>query len=122
MKPSDLKEIFDPIVGQVINLVMGQIIATKAKIKAVLLVGGFGQSNNQKELLRRTLINKFNTIKVLQPPDAWTAVVRGAVIKGLAICDNKLATVHVGARAARKHYRVKFYTTYNKALHAKATR
>lgn len=122
MKPSDLKEIFDPIVGQIISLVWGQIVATKVKVKAVLLVGGFGQSNYLKEQIRGAMIKRSKKIEVLQPPDAWTAVVRGAVMKGLANCDDKLARVQIGPRAARKHYGVKFNTTYDEALHANATR
>ena len=106
MNPLDLEKIFEPIVQQVIKLVKDQIIATNRKIMAVLLVGGFGQNNYLKERLRMALINRSSKIEVIQPPHAWTAVVRGAVMKGLATYDSKLAVVHVGPRVARKHYGV----------------
>jgi molecular chaperone DnaK (HSP70) len=115
MKPSDLQDIFDPIVKQVIELVKGQIKATNVKIKAVLLVGGFGQSNYLKEQLRTTL---GDSIEVIQPPHAWTAVVRGAVMKGLAISDKNLAMVDVKGRTARKHYGVIVGVEYDAKRHS----
>ena len=118
MKPSDLKDIFEPIVKQVIELVWNQIKATKVEIKAVLLVGGFGQNIYLKERLRSALINKTNNIEVIQPPHAWTAVVRGAVMKGLANYDSKLAAVHVGRRTARKHYGLCTTTAYDETKHS----
>lgn len=122
MKPSDMKEIFEPIVKQVIDLVWGQIKATRRKIKAVLLVGGFGQNNYLKERLRKGLINNINQIEVIQPPHAWTAVVRGAVMKGIANHDNKLVAVHIGPRAARKHYGILLETDYDETVHSVQTR
>ena len=37
-------------------------------------------------------------------PNSWTAVVRGALMKGLASASPASATVKVSARSARKHY------------------
>jgi molecular chaperone DnaK (HSP70) len=93
--------IFEPVVGKIIKLVKAQILSTSQKINAVLLVGGFGQNNHLKECLRSSL---GSSILVLQPPNAWTAVVRGAVMLGLARANSKLAAVGLVSRAARKHY------------------
>lgn len=77
--------------------------STNKTIRAVLLVGGFGQNNYLKERLRSTL---GSSVAVLQPPNAWTAVVRGAVMMGLANANSKYAAVGIESRAARKHYGV----------------
>jgi hypothetical protein len=122
MKPSDMKDIFEPVVKQVIDLVWGQIKETRVKIKAILLVGGFGQNNYLKERLRSALINDINKIEVIQPPHAWTAVVRGAVMKGIANYDNSLAVVHIGPRTARKHYGIWLETSYDETVHSEQTR
>jgi hypothetical protein len=101
IKAAEVKGIFDPIVDKIIKLVDDQIQATNRTISAVLLVGGFGQNNYLKERLRTSL---SNTVQILQPPNAWTAVVRGAVIMGLARSDPRLTSVGLVSRAARKHY------------------
>lgn len=119
MKPSDLKAIFEPIVTQIIKLVKDQIKASNTKIKAVLLVGGFGQNNYLKEQLRIALGSK---IEVMQPPHAWTAVVQGAVMKGLATYDHNLADVVVGGRTARKHYGSTVTKKFDPAIHSPSTK
>lgn len=98
-----MNNIFEPVVGKIIKLVKGQILATNKKVNAVLLVGGFGQNNYLKERLRSSL---GKSIAVLQPPNAWTAVVRGAVMVGLTRANSNLAAVGLVSRAARKHYGV----------------
>jgi molecular chaperone DnaK (HSP70) len=114
IKPAEMKGIFDPIIEKVIELVKGQIKTTKTKIRAVLLVGGFGQNNYLKERLRTTL---GSSIDVLQPPNAWTAVVRGAVMMGLARANSKLAAVGLVSRAARKHYGIELSCEYDENEH-----
>jgi tRNA A37 threonylcarbamoyltransferase TsaD len=122
MSPLDLEKIFEPVVQQVVGLIKEQIVATNRKITAVLLVGGFGQNNYLKERLRSALTNSANKIEVIQPPHAWTAVVQGAVMKGLATYDSKLAIVHVGPRKARKHYGVWLNQKYDTAVHERTSR
>lgn len=118
MPSSDLKEIFLPVIQDVIELVQGQISNTNAAsditIRAVLLVGGFGQNQYLKEELRRAV---GPAIEVLQPPNAWTAVVRGAVMMGLARSDEGLAKVKVGERRARKHYGIELAVTFREEDH-----
>ena len=109
-----MNNIFEPVVGKIIQLVKGQIAATKKKIKTVLLVGGFGQNNYLKERLRSSL---DKSITVLQPPNAWTAVARGAVMMGLARTNSKLAAVGLVSRAARKHYGVELNESFKSKKH-----
>ncbi|TVY82722.1 Heat shock 70 kDa protein 12A [Lachnellula suecica] len=110
----EMQEIFDPVIQQVIELIQGQIRATEKNIRAVLLVGGFGQSMHLKERLRNAL---GDTIEVLQPPNAWTSVVRGAVMMGLARANSRLASVSMESRTARKHYGLKLNFEFDLAIH-----
>lgn len=64
---SDVRTIFEPVVKEVISLVRGQISATKAPVKAVLLVGGFGQNTFLRDSIRQAL-SPLN-IEVMQSPN-----------------------------------------------------
>lgn len=114
VKVAEVKGIFDPIVNKIIKLVDDQIRTTSRKIRAVLLVGGFGQNNYLKECLRTSL---SSTIQILQPPNAWTAVVRGAVMMGLARSDPRLTSVGLVSRAARKHYGADMSVPFDETRH-----
>lgn len=115
LKASDLQVIFEPVVQEVINLVKGQIAASNVPIRAVLLVGGFGASSYLKERLRSST---DRNIQIMQPPNAWLAVVQGAVMKGLAqSAPEKLTTVKVQNRKARKHYGTEWRSRYDEKLH-----
>lgn len=115
----DMESLFSPIVEKVIALTQGQINSVGSTIRAVLLVGGFGQNNHLKECLRTAVGPK---IEVLQPPDAWTAVVRGAVMMGLALNDQRLASVSLESRKARKHYGIELQVRFDGALHEERKR
>ena len=114
MKATDLRGIFEPIINQIIELVRGQIRATNKNVKAVLLVGGFGQNNYLKESLRDAL---GGSVRVLQPVNAWTAVVRGAVMMGLAHTNSQLAQVTLVSWRARKHYGLQLSTEFDAQVH-----
>ncbi|KAJ5207500.1 Heat shock protein 70 family [Penicillium cf. griseofulvum] len=76
-----VKGIFDPIIKQVENLVAEQRMSVKATghaTKAIILVGGLGASG----YLFKRLQAASDGIQVMQPPNAWSAVARGAVIRG----------------------------------------
>ena len=60
----EMKTIFDPVVDEVLKLVKGQIEATKSSVKAILLVGGFGQS----PYLHKRICEVVGDIDVMQPP------------------------------------------------------
>lgn len=113
LQPGDLKGIFEPIIINIIELVQGKIKYSSKKIKAVLLVGGFGQNNYLKERLRSSL----GGIDVLQPPNSWSAIMRGAVMMGLSRADIKLAAINVTSRTARKHYGTLLMVPYDSSKH-----
>jgi molecular chaperone DnaK (HSP70) len=102
MTGADLLPIFQVVIREVIKLVKGQILATGGTVKGILLVGGFGQS----PFLRETMRKEISNISVIQPPNGWTAVVRGALIKGLAEVIPSLTRIKIDSRLARKHYGV----------------
>ncbi|KAK0705553.1 hypothetical protein B0H67DRAFT_386378 [Lasiosphaeris hirsuta] len=115
LKAADLQTIFEPVVQEVIKLVKDQITSSKVPIRAVLLVGGFGASNYLKERLRNAV---DRNIQIMQPPNAWLAVVHGAVMKGLAqSAPEKLTMVKVQNRKARKHYGTEWRTRYDEKIH-----
>lgn len=95
-----------------------------------MLVGGFGQSNYLYNRLKRhfgksTLpqpyqvprsgVITFPSIEVMQPLYAWTAVVRGAVIRGL---EGSM----VVNRKARCHYGTSYATIWEEGKHPVADR
>lgn len=96
-----------------------------------MLVGGFGQSNYLYSCLKqhfntptspppyserpRSGIASASGIEVMQPLYAWTAVVRGAVIRGL---EGSM----VVTRKARYHYGTSYATVWEEDKHPIADR
>ncbi|KAI9856327.1 MAG: hypothetical protein M1813_009163 [Trichoglossum hirsutum] len=110
----EVRAIFDPVVNEVVSLVKSQIKATRRTVRAVLMVGGFGQNAYLKE---RITVSINRNIEVIQTINSWTAVVRGALMKGLEEVAPTLADVRVTSRCARKHYGIEIRTTYNGDIH-----
>ncbi|KAI0479249.1 actin-like ATPase domain-containing protein [Xylariaceae sp. FL0804] len=137
---AEIKDIFEPVVKQVCDLVQGQVDGLRAKgeiVSGIVLVGGFGQS----EFLYKRLKSHFTSgapppyserpthalvssraaggpgpleggsIEVMQPVYAWTAVVRGAVLRGL---EGNM----VVSRRARMHYGTSYATVYDEDRHS----
>ncbi len=108
--------IFEPVILQIIQLVQDQIRSSKVSIRAVLLVGGFGSSTYLRQRLRNALGGK---IQIMQPPNAWLAVVNGAVMKGLALsAPTRLTQVKIENRVARRHYGTEWALRYDESKHA----
>jgi phosphoribosylformylglycinamidine (FGAM) synthase-like amidotransferase family enzyme len=59
----EVRAIFDPVVNEVVSLVKSQIKATRRDVKAVLMVGGFGQNAYLKE---RITVSINRNIEVIQ--------------------------------------------------------
>ncbi|KAL8366030.1 hypothetical protein RB595_004694 [Gaeumannomyces hyphopodioides] len=132
---AQVKDIFEPVVKEVCDLVQGQVDGLRAKggvVSGIILVGGFGQS----DYLYRRLKAHFTSaapppyserpthagsssqggddnasIEVMQPLYAWTAVVRGAVLRGL---EGSM----VISRKARYHYGTSYATVYDEDKHS----
>lgn len=102
---------------EVITLVKGQIASTGKTVKAVLMVGGFGQNAYLRESIRAAI---DPGIEVMQPPNGWTAVVRGALMKGLSQVEPTTARVKVASRTARKHYGTEIMSRFDPAKHLRS--
>lgn len=76
------REVFDPVVNQVLELIEGQLAKVDQPIHALLLVGGFAGSEYLKHQVEARFHTRIRTIA--RPPDADTATLRGAAQYGLA--------------------------------------
>lgn len=101
---TELRAIFEPVFNEILKSVRDQIGASKTPVTAVIVVGGFGCNSYLCDEIRREIVQLPGKIQVIQPANAWTAVVRGALMKGLATVSPAAKTVHVHGRRARKHY------------------
>ncbi|KAF5631189.1 heat shock 70 kDa 12B [Fusarium sp. NRRL 52700] len=106
---SEIREnVFDPVVEQVKQLVQKQIDAVKHKYKKkpkfVILVGGFGRSLYLHEQLQKAVGNRIDVLQQ-DGEKPWTAVLRGAVLHGLARSNHTSSiTVTVASRVSRHSY------------------
>ncbi|KAJ4416814.1 hypothetical protein N0V82_006543 [Gnomoniopsis sp. IMI 355080] len=80
-----IQGLFDDVCGRIDNLVDNQIRAVEMKdlkVKAILLVGGFGENKYLHQRLETTYRSK--EIRVMQVNGSWSAICRGATMWGLA--------------------------------------
>ncbi|KAI9764080.1 MAG: hypothetical protein M1840_008884 [Geoglossum simile] len=110
LKGDILFRLFEPLVKEIRKLVQGQVKGVEDKrmrespsnakdVKAILLVGGFGESM----YLRQYLETAHPNIGVFNAHDSWTAIVRGAVMSRLShasVITSSVATRHYGVAAA----------------------
>lgn len=134
MTGEQIKDIFEPVVKEVCDLVQGQVDSLRAKggnVSGIILVGGFGQSDYLYRRLKghftsaapppyterptHSNIDVGPSIEVMQPVYAWTAVVRGAVLRGL---EGNM----VISRKARMHYGTSYATVYDEEKHSVSER
>ncbi|KAL9090220.1 MAG: hypothetical protein Q9159_002120 [Coniocarpon cinnabarinum] len=107
----DLKRFFAPVILQIEKLVEKQVNNIRIKRtfqqskepRAIMLVGGFGASM----YLKQRLMQKFPRLEVIQPLDAWSAIVRGAVLSMMP----QQATVTKSV--SKKHWGVSAHCTYD---------
>ena len=66
LKGEEIETIFEPVLQEIIKLVSGQIKATGRIVKAVFLVGGFGESAYLLQSLRHAV---GPGIEILVPPN-----------------------------------------------------
>lgn len=64
---ADVQGIFEPVVKEILKLVMNQIKATSTSVKAVLMVGGFGQNAYLRDRIRAE-VAPLN-VEVMQSPN-----------------------------------------------------
>lgn len=131
MSSDAVSSLFNPIVGDIIGLVKQQMRALEERskpIRAIVLVGGFGQSNCLYKCLHAhfaipeppppypgsTSSSSDGTearLEIMQPTNAWTAVARGAVLRGLEGAEIVLS------RKSRRHYGINSSTPFDDRVH-----
>ncbi|KAJ3537626.1 hypothetical protein NM208_g6234 [Fusarium decemcellulare] len=92
----ELKRIFDPLVTDILRLINDQVQ------RGIFLVGGFGSN----QYLIQRVRNEHPDIEILQPPDAWAAIAKGAALSrlpGEAIVTSTSATRHYGVSSWGHH-------------------
>ncbi|KAF2878237.1 hypothetical protein BDV95DRAFT_600908 [Massariosphaeria phaeospora] len=115
---NDLLAMFQPVVEETGELVSRQVEKVQykrvssghpqgASIKAIFLVGGFGES----QFIRESIMANHEDIQVIQPNGAWSAIVRGAAMSKLP------RQVAVLSSAAQRHYGVKSRSPWDKMTH-----
>jgi molecular chaperone DnaK (HSP70) len=102
------------VVSTLTTLVKSQIKATKSVVKAVLLVGGFGQSEYLKRQIQLVV---GPDVEVIQPPKGQVAIARGALLQGFALTDSKSSRVQVDSRVARKAFGVICMSAFDPRVH-----
>jgi hypothetical protein len=130
MSADQVKEIFEPVVEEVINLVEGQVQSIRQNgglVCGIVLVGGFGQSNYLYNRMKAhynmappppytvrpthaVALSSPQSVEIYHPIHAWTAVVRGAVLRGL---EGSM----VVSRRSRWHYGTSYATVFDEAKH-----
>ncbi|KAF8470617.1 hypothetical protein BDZ91DRAFT_718521 [Kalaharituber pfeilii] len=114
---ADMREIFEPVIAEILRLIQEQldtiITGNYKPASTILLVGGFGSSAYLYKRLQEQLRSSRQAsggIKVLQPVNAWSAVVRGAVLCGLQ-------SIQIKSRRARRNYGVSCYEQFDPLVH-----
>lgn len=111
---AEMQGIFEPVIREILRLVQEQLDSVRrdghSSVASVLLVGGFGSSPYLYKRVEAALNVQDRKIKVLQPANAWSAVVRGAVICGLQSVDIK-------SRHARRNYGIAICQPFDAARH-----
>ncbi|KAI4601689.1 hypothetical protein KJ359_011820 [Pestalotiopsis sp. 9143b] len=117
---SHVKQVFEPVIQNILALVQSQITESKKgdpnSVKAVLLAGGFGNNPYLKARIQESV---GKSIMVDRMHDTETAVVRGALLQGLAYSQPSTgrANIHIQSRKARNHFGVAVLDTYHPAKH-----
>jgi len=113
----DLREMFDPCVDRIIDLIAGQIGLvqdTGSRVRYVFLTGGFAQSPYLFDQVHQfTRLRRIQTKRV-DNNYGWSAVVRGAVLKGL---ENQQGDV-ISMRKCRRHYGISVSQPFSTFQHS----
>lgn len=108
---AEMRSLFNPVIDRVLDLINVQV-NTVSSVNLIVLVGGFGES---EYLYQRVLMWASRAqIRVLQPREAATAIVRGAVLKGLETAGISKTQI---VRRARRWYGVTVNETFVEGKH-----
>ncbi|KAL7934660.1 actin-like ATPase domain-containing protein [Trichoderma chlorosporum] len=114
LSQADFQAVFDPVIDNIIKLIQDQVDRVRQgnerPIETIILVGGFGSSPYLNERLAGWC--RPRNIRLSTPATgAWSAVVCGAVLRGLEGCI-------VREKKCRKHYGHALSLVYDPLLHS----
>ncbi|KAJ5062359.1 hypothetical protein J3E72DRAFT_393505 [Bipolaris maydis] len=112
----DTRAMFDVCIHQVYELIQQQIQRTrmnKMKIKYIFMVGGFSESPYMFAKIKD--FAEMHEIQAIRPPHAWSAIVRGAVAKGLEESSGAVLK-----RKSRRYYGTSCSRSFNIFFHDEA--
>ncbi|KAI0973835.1 hypothetical protein F4678DRAFT_459322 [Xylaria arbuscula] len=122
LKSAEIHMFFERYILRIIQLAKDQIRMCDKPVRSILLVGGFGASKYLRERLELAIKDDTSirtAVEILQPPHAWLAAARGAVMKGLAQARPEDYNIpFVISRQARKHYGIELGVPYSSVAHA----
>ncbi|TRX92484.1 hypothetical protein FHL15_006651 [Xylaria flabelliformis] len=122
LNSSDVHMFYERYILRIVQLIKEQIVMCDNPIQTILLVGGFGQSMYLRERVERAISEDKSIqapMEVLQPPNGWLAVARGAVMKGIAeVMPEDYDIPVVMSRAARKHYGYEVGVRFDSNVHS----
>lgn len=98
----ELRNIFDPVVEQIIGFIAGALSKTevKGKVKVIMVVGGFAASQYLMKRLREGFTVQGTRVTVVSLPDPGSLVCQGAAILGTRLGHT------IVSRVMRKTYSV----------------
>ncbi|CVK84249.1 related to hsp70 protein [Fusarium proliferatum] len=110
MSGEEVHDIFEPLISDIVGLVNDQVEAATEErpdnpIICIFLVGGFGSS----QYLKSRIEDENPDIQVIQPEDAWAAIVKGAAL-------SRLSYTNVVSTKATCHYGVRSWSSYEPAV------
>ncbi|RPA76200.1 actin-like ATPase domain-containing protein [Ascobolus immersus RN42] len=108
----DMESLFENSVTNIIRLLHNQIAMVGARsVSAILLVGGFGQSNYLMRSIENWLSSEFpgTGIRIERPKNAWSAIARGACLHGIEGI--------VRSRKLKQHYGLKLGIRFREGYH-----
>ncbi|TLS30837.1 hypothetical protein PpBr36_03535 [Pyricularia pennisetigena] len=125
LSTDDMKSLFDPVVEKIRGLLTDQIINAEKHVKdqkvKVVLVGGFASSPYLCERLEVFLEDRGATLSAPMK-DAWSAIARGAVIRGIEgeVVKQRKCRRHYGFAVARPFRKIE-HEGYDRSLRSICT-
>ncbi|CAB5390954.1 unnamed protein product [Rhizophagus irregularis] len=103
LKFEDVKEMFDPVIKKILDLINDHLNENNDDISAMLLVGGFSESKYLQEEVKKKFNSRLKN-KISFPESPATAIVEGAVQYGLnpKIIATRVLLWTYGTDVARK--------------------
>ncbi|OQO08638.1 hypothetical protein B0A48_06508 [Cryoendolithus antarcticus] len=112
---ADLLGIFRQVTDEVVALVVAQIKKTPQRVRKIVLAGGFGDSEFLMAELRRRMTGDLSEISVMAITNSRTAIVRGALLRGLTSLDENIPYPRTEGRIATRSFGIEEYVDFDRS-------